>query len=70
MNQLAIWRILNNTRGYDYWKEPWLDDDLDNAGSILADMAYGKDVIREGDLFQWIEPVTGNMSSTGANGKA
>jgi len=66
VNQVAIWRMLNNTRGYDYWKEPWLSDDLDNSGNSLADMAYGKDVTREGDIFQWVEPVVGNMSSTGA----
>jgi hypothetical protein len=66
-NQVAIWRMLNNTRGYDYAKPSWLSQELDNAGSSLADVAYGKDVIRNGDVFQWIEPVAGNMSSTGAN---
>jgi hypothetical protein len=66
-NQVAIWRILNSTRGYDYYKEPWLTTALDNAGSALADEAINKDVVRQGDVFEWIEPVTTNQSAVMGN---
>jgi hypothetical protein len=62
-NQVAIWRILNDTRGYDYYQMPWLTTALDNAGSALADEVMNKDVVREGDVLQWIEPVTTNQSA-------
>ena len=62
-NQVAIWRLLNDTRGYDYYKMSWLTTDLDNVGSALADEVLNKDVIREDDVFQWIEPVTTNQSA-------
>jgi len=66
-NQVAIWRLLNSTRGYDYYKMPWLTPTLDNAGSALADEVLNKDVAREGDVFQWIEPVTTNQSAVMGN---
>jgi len=62
-NQVAIWRLLNSTRGYNYYKMPWLTPTLDNAGNALADEVLGKDVAREGDVFQWIAPVTTNQSA-------
>ena len=62
-NQVAIWRLLNSTRGYDYYKMSWLTTALDNAGSALADEVLNKDVVREGDVLQWIEPVTTNQSA-------
>lgn len=62
-NQVAIWRILNTTRGYDYWKPSWLSTTLDDAGNALADTAKGKDVVRQGDVFQWTEPITANQSA-------
>jgi hypothetical protein len=62
-NQVAIWRLLNSTRGYSYFKEPWLTTTLDNAGSALADEVLNKDVVRQGDVFRWIEPVTTNQSA-------
>jgi hypothetical protein len=66
-NQVAIWRILNSTRGYDYYKEPWLTTALDNAGSALADEAINKDVVRQDDVFEWIAPVTTNQSAVMGN---
>lgn len=66
-NQVAIWRLLNSTRGYDYYKMPWLTNALDNAGSALADEVLNKDVVREGDVFKWIEPVTTNESAVMGN---
>ncbi len=63
VNQVAIWRLLNDTRGYDYYMMPWLTANLDNAGNALADEVLNKDVAREGDIFQWIEPVTSNQSA-------
>jgi len=62
-NQVAIWRLLNSTRGYPYVKPAWLSIDLNSAGSDLADTAKGKDVVRQGDVFQWIEPITANNSA-------
>jgi hypothetical protein len=62
-NQVAIWRLLNNTRGYDYYKEPWLSPTLDSAGNALAEEVKDKDVVRQDDVFQWIEPVTTNQSA-------
>jgi len=66
-NQVAVWRLLNSTRGYDYYKMPWLTQALDNAGSALADEVLNKDVVREGDVFEWIEPVTTNQSAVMGN---
>jgi hypothetical protein len=63
VNQVAIWRLLNGTRGYVYYKEPWLTTALDNAGNALAEEVKDKDVVRQGDIFQWIEPVTANQSA-------
>ncbi len=62
-NQVAIWRLLNITRGYNYWRPDWLYGTLDDAGNALANIAYGKDVVRQGDLFRWIEPITANQSA-------
>jgi hypothetical protein len=62
-NQVAIWRILDD----NYAKPSWLSTSVDNAGSALASEVAGKDVIREGDVFQWIEPVTTNQSAVMSN---
>jgi hypothetical protein len=62
-NQVAIWRLLNVTRGRVYVKPSWLYTSFDSAGNTLADIAKGKDVVRQGDVFQWIEPVTTNQSA-------
>jgi len=67
VNQVAVWRLLNSTRGYDYYKEQWLTTALDNAGSALADEVLNKDVVRQGDVFEWIEPVTTNQSAVMGN---
>jgi hypothetical protein len=66
-NQIAIWRLLNTTRGYAYVTPGWLSTSLDSAGNALADTAKGKDVVRQGDVFQWIEPVTTNQSAVMGN---
>jgi hypothetical protein len=66
-NQVAIWRLLNSTRGRVYVKPPWLSPSFDSAGDTLADIAKGKDVVRQGDVFQWIEPVTTNQSAVMGN---
>jgi len=62
-NQVAIWRLLNNTRGYNYVKPDWLSVSLDAAGNALANIANGKDVVRQDDVFQWIAPITANESA-------
>jgi hypothetical protein len=62
-NQVAIWRLLNTTRGYDYMTPNWLDTNFDTEGDAIAEEAMDKDVIRQGDVFQWIEPVTTNQSA-------
>jgi len=62
-NQVAIWRILNGTRGYDYVAPDCLSSSLDAAGNALADEVKDKDVVRQDDIFQWIEPVTANQSA-------
>jgi hypothetical protein len=66
-NQVAIWRLLNGTRGYPYFKEPWLTPALDNAGNALSDEVLNKDVVRQDDVFEWIEPVTTNQSALVGN---
>jgi hypothetical protein len=60
---VAIWRLLNQTRGTTYYRESWLDQSIDNAGNVLSSLAYGKDVIRQGDQLTWTAPITGNMSA-------
>jgi hypothetical protein len=65
--QVAVWRLLNQTRGVNYYRESWLDQSIDNAGNALASQAYGKDVFRQGDQFTWISPVSGNGSATQAS---
>jgi hypothetical protein len=66
-NQVAIWRLLNSTRGYDYVTPDWLSTSLDSAGNALAEEVKDKDVVRQGDVFQWIEPVTTNQSALVGN---
>jgi hypothetical protein len=61
MNQVAIWRLLGGMQ--NCWEAYWLPAELENAGIALADTAYGKDVVREGDVLQWVEPITSNQSS-------
>lgn len=62
-NAVAIWRLLNQTRGTTYYRQSWLSTSIDNAGNQLATAAYGKDVARQGDTLAWVSPITGNMSS-------
>jgi hypothetical protein len=66
-DQTAIWRLLNQTRGTNYYKESWLDQSIDDAGNAASNQAYGKDVVRQGDQFNWISPISNNMSVTQAN---
>ena len=66
-DQVAIWRLLNQTRGTNYYRESWLDQNIDNAGNAVATQAYGKDVVRQGDQFTWVTPITSNMSAIQAN---
>jgi hypothetical protein len=66
-NQVAIWRLLNSTRGYAYYKEPWITTTLDNAGNALAEEVKDKDVVRQSDVFQWSESVTTNQSAVMGN---
>jgi hypothetical protein len=66
-DQIAVWRILNQTRGTPYYRESWLDPSLDDAGSAVAAQAYGRDVVRAGDVFRWVSPISNNMSTTQAN---
>ena len=65
--QVAVWRLLNQTRGADYFRESWLEAGIDSAGNAVANQAWGKDVVRQGDLFTWISPIAANMSSIQAN---
>ena len=58
-NQVAIWKLLHA----GYVKPPWLYTNFNNWGTALAAIATGKDVVRQGDVFQWIEPVTTNQSA-------
>ncbi len=64
--QVAVWRLLNQTRGTTYYKEAWLDQSIDDAGNAIADQAWGKDVVRQGDTFTWVSPVSANMSAVQA----
>jgi hypothetical protein len=66
-NQVAIWRLLNSTRGYLYVTPGWLSTSLDGLGNALAEEVKNKDVVRQGDVFQWIEPVTTNQSAVMGN---
>ena len=61
--QTAIWRLLNDTRGYSYVKPSWLPSDVDNAARQLVALAWGKDVVRGSDVFEWVKPVSGNGTS-------
>lgn len=66
-SQVAVWRLLNQTRGANYFVESWLDTSIDDAGNGLATQAWGKDVVRQGDQFSWVSPISGNMTSVPAN---
>jgi hypothetical protein len=66
-NQVAIWRLLNGTRDYDYVKPDWLSESLDAAGDDLAEEVMDRDVVRQDDVFRWIEPVTANGSAVMGN---
>jgi hypothetical protein len=66
-NQVAIWHLLNITRGYSYYKPSWLTPALNNAGNALADEVIGKNVVRQGDQLQWIEPAISNQSGVVAD---
>jgi hypothetical protein len=66
-NQVAIWRFINGTRGYDYVAPECLSSSLDVAGNALTDEVKDKDVVRQDDIFQWIEPVTANQSALVGN---
>ena len=66
-DQVAIWRLLNQTRGTNYYKEAWLDQNVDDAGNAVATEAYGKDVVRQDDQFHWVSPISTNTSSIQAN---
>jgi hypothetical protein len=63
VNQVAIWRLLDDSYARPYW----LDTGVDGDGKALADFAKGKNVVREGDVLQWIEPVTTNESAVMGN---
>ncbi len=65
--QVAVWRLLNQTRGTNYYIESWMTPSIDSAGNTLATTAYGRDVVRQGDIFRWIAPITRNMSDVEAN---
>jgi hypothetical protein len=62
-NQVAIWKILDDS----FVKPGWLPSDLNADGEALANDAMGKDVVRQGDVFQWIEPVTSNHEAVMGN---
>ena len=66
-NQVAIWHLLNSTRGYSYYKPSWLTPVLNSAGDALADEVLGKNVVRQGDQLQWIEPAISNQSGVAAD---
>lgn len=63
VNQVAIWRLLDDK----YVRPYWLDTGIDDEGKALAAFAKDKDVVREGDVFEWIEPVTINESAVMGN---
>jgi hypothetical protein len=65
--QVAVWRLLNQTRGTNYYSESWLDQSIDTAGDNLASQAVGKDVFRQGDQFSWVSPVSNNGSTLQAS---
>jgi hypothetical protein len=48
-------------------REPWLDVNIDNAGAAIAAAVNGKDVVRQGDVFSWISPITHNGESVQGN---
>ena len=66
-DQVAIWKILNQTRGTDYYRESWLDLSIDNAGDAVATQAWGKDVVRQGDQLSWVTPIISNMTAIQAD---
>ena len=66
-DQVAIWKLLNQTRGTNYYRESWLDPTVDNAGDAVATQAWGKDVVRQGDQLSWVTPIMSNMSTIQAD---
>ena len=66
-DQVAIWRLLNQTRGANYNRPSWLSTALDAAGDVVASEAWGKDVVRQDDQLRWVSPVSSNMSATQGN---
>ena len=66
-DQVAIWKLLNQTRGTNYYRESWLDTSIDIAGDAVATQSWGKDVVRQGDQFSWVTPIMGNMSAIQAD---
>lgn len=65
--QVAVWRLLNQTRGSNYYRESWLSQTIDDAGNAVATQAYGKDTVRQGDQFSWVSPISSNMSAVPAS---
>jgi hypothetical protein len=57
--QVAVWRLVNSS----YVREPWLDVNIDNQGAIIANASSGKDVVRQGDVFNWLSPITADGAS-------
>ncbi|MCW4009846.1 MAG: hypothetical protein NWF05_04415 [Candidatus Bathyarchaeota archaeon] len=54
VDQVAIWKLLDP----GYVSEPWLDVTVNNEGTTLANIASGKDVVRQGDNLSWVAPIT------------
>jgi hypothetical protein len=65
-DQVAVWRLLNQTRGVNYFRESWLTQTIDDAGNAVANQAVGKDVVRADDHLNWFSPITANMSALSA----
>ncbi len=61
--QAAIWRLLDPS----YQPESWMDTNIDSQGAALAASASGKDVVRQGDHFNWISPITSDGATTKGN---
>jgi hypothetical protein len=63
ISQVAIWKILNSS----YACESWMDMNVYNQGVVVAAIANGKDVVRQGDNFNWIAPITSDGATTKGN---
>jgi hypothetical protein len=59
VEQIALWKTLDTS----YQKPSWISATLDNQATVLASLAVGKDVVRQGDTLRWISPLSGNTSS-------